>query len=53
MVWGLSLETFTAVHVALSLVGIAAGLVVLMALLGVRERAGWMELFWSRPWRRA
>ena len=45
MVWGLSLETFTAVHVALSLVGIAAGLVVLMALLGGRERAGWMEFF--------
>ena len=36
MIWGLSTETFTTVHVVISLVGIASGLVVLYGLLGNR-----------------
>ena len=34
MIWGMSIATFTAVHVALSLIGIGAGLVVLYGMLG-------------------
>ena len=33
MVWGMTLGTFTAVHVVLSLVGIGAGLIVMIGLL--------------------
>ena len=36
MVWGMTLGIFTAVHVALSLIGIATGFVVMVGLL--RER---------------
>jgi hypothetical protein len=45
MVWGLSLSTFTLVHVLLSLVGIASGFVVVSGLLRGRERGGWTTLF--------
>jgi len=41
MIWGLSTSTFTTVHVVLSLVRIASGLVVLYGLLG----NGWLD-----PW---
>jgi hypothetical protein len=41
MVWGLSLSTFTLVHVLLSLVGIASGFVVMSGLLSRSERGGW------------
>ena len=34
MILGLSVETFTLLHVIISLVGIAAGLVVLFAMIG-------------------
>ncbi len=45
MVFGVSLPTYTAVHVAVSLVGIGSGLVVLFGLLkGIRYH-GWTALF--------
>jgi hypothetical protein len=45
MVWGMTLATFTAMHVVLSLVAIAAGFVVMTGLLGGRDRGGWTALF--------
>src|SRR5256886_11699309 len=45
MVWGMTLATFTVVHVVLSLVAIGAGVVVMAGLLGGRDRAGWTALF--------
>ena len=45
MVWGMTLATFTEVHVVLSLVAIAAGFVVMTGLLGGRDRGGWTALF--------
>lgn len=45
MVWGLTLEHFTLLHVVLSLIGIVSGIVVLAGLVGGRERGGWTVLF--------
>ena len=45
MVWGMTLGRFTAVHVALSLVGIVAGLVVMIGLVKGRPLGGWTALF--------
>jgi len=45
MIWGLSIETFTLVHVVLSLIGIASGLVVLLGLLARKRLDGWTVLF--------
>jgi hypothetical protein len=45
MVFGMSLSTFTLLHVAISLIGIAAGLVVMFGLLSSDRRPGWTELF--------
>jgi hypothetical protein len=45
MVLGMSLETFTLVHVILSLVGIAAGLIVVFGMLGAKRLEGWTALF--------
>ncbi len=45
MVWGMTLETFTAVHVTLSLIGIGAGLVVLLGLIARRRLGGWTAVF--------
>jgi hypothetical protein len=45
MIWGLSTATFTTVHVVLSLIGIASGLVVLAGMLGARRLPGWTALF--------
>ena len=45
MVWGLTLGTFTAVHVVLSLIGIGAGLVVMIGLISRRQLGGWTALF--------
>lgn len=42
---GMSLATFTLVHVIISLVGIAAGLVVLAGMLQAKRYAGWTVLF--------
>jgi hypothetical protein len=37
MIWGLTTSSFTAVHVALSLVGIGSGLIVLFGLLATKR----------------
>ncbi len=45
MIFGLTLATFTAVHVAISLVGIGSGLVVLLGLLAGKRLDAWTRLF--------
>jgi hypothetical protein len=45
MTLGLSLETFTIVHVIISLVGLVSGFVVLKGLLSSKRCAGWTALF--------
>jgi magnesium-transporting ATPase (P-type) len=45
MVLGMSLATFTLLHVVISLVGIASGLVVLFRMVRRRRVDGWNELF--------
>lgn len=45
MVLGLSFETFTQLHVIISLVGIVSGLVVVWGMLGNRKPAGWTAIF--------
>jgi len=45
MIWGMTLATFTLVHVVLSLIGIGSGLIVLFGLLARRALPGWTALF--------
>jgi hypothetical protein len=45
MILGVSLSTFTVVHTVLSLIGIAAGLVVLIAMFSARRVPGWTVVF--------
>jgi hypothetical protein len=45
MILGMATATYTLVHVAISLVGIASGLVVLFGLIGGRRLEGWTALF--------
>ena len=45
MVWGMTLETFTAVHVVLSLIGIVAGFVVLFSFFRGKRLRVWTALF--------
>jgi uncharacterized membrane protein SirB2 len=45
MILGMSTSTFTLFHVVLSLVGIAAGLVVAAGMLGSNRREGWTAIF--------
>lgn len=45
MIFGMSLQTFTVLHVIISLIAIAAGLIVLIGMLGSKRRAGWTALF--------
>jgi cytochrome c oxidase assembly factor CtaG len=45
MILGLSLATFTLVHVIISLIGIATGLVVLWAMIANKPSKGWTEVF--------
>ncbi len=45
MTWGISTDLFLNIHIALSLVGIASGLLVLVALVGGRLHSGWTSLF--------
>lgn len=47
MVWGLTLETFTLIHVVLSLVGIASGIAVMLGLLTAKMHGVWTGLFLS------
>lgn len=45
MVFGMSLSTYTTIHVIISLIGIASGLIVLAGLLGGRLLTPWNGLF--------
>jgi len=45
VVWGLTIGTFTLVHVVLSLIGIGAGFVVMFGLIARRPLPGWTVLF--------
>ena len=45
MVVGLSIHTFTIVHVGITLVAIASGLVVLFGMLGAHRLPAWTVLF--------
>ena len=45
MILGLSVASFTLLHVVISLIGIFTGAVVLFAMLGNRRLAGWTEIF--------
>ena len=45
MILGMSISTFTLVHVVLSLVGIFAGLVVVFGMLGSKKLDGWTAIF--------
>ena len=49
MILGLSIATFTKLHVAISLIGIVSGLVVLYGMLGAQRMPGWTALFSSPP----
>jgi hypothetical protein len=44
MIWGMTTSTFTELHVALSLVGIASGLLVMLGLLRGRGLEGWTAI---------
>lgn len=45
MILGLSISTFTTLHVVISLIGIASGFVVLNAMLSSKKPSGWIALF--------
>jgi hypothetical protein len=45
MIVGLSIHTFTIIHVIISLVAIASGIVVLIGMLGAHRLSGWTALF--------
>jgi hypothetical protein len=45
MIWGMTTSTFTLVHVAVSLVGMGAGVIVMFGLLNGRQLNGWTALF--------
>ena len=45
MIFGMSLATYTTVHVVISLIGIASGLIVLAGLLGGKLSSPWNSLF--------
>jgi hypothetical protein len=45
MILGMSLSTFVLVHVIISLIGIAAGFVVMFGMLGSNKMPGWTALF--------
>ena len=45
MILGMSASTFTSVHVVLSLIGIASGIIVVLGMLGAKRLDGWTALF--------
>ncbi len=45
MILGMSLSTFTFLHVLVSLIGIAAGFVVVIGLIGAKQLPRWTALF--------
>ena len=49
MILGMTLSTFTTLHVIISLIGIVAGIVVLLGMLGGRKLDGWTAIFLATP----
>jgi hypothetical protein len=47
MILGLSMSTFTLVHVVLSLIGIFSGMIVLLGMLHGQSSGGWTALFFA------
>ncbi len=45
MILGMSTDTFTTLHVILSLIGIVSGIIALCGMLGARRLDGWTALF--------
>ena len=45
MILGMSVAAFTLLHVIISLIGIASGIVVLIGMLGAHRMPGWTALF--------
>jgi hypothetical protein len=45
MILGMSISTFTTLHVVISLIGIFSGFIVLYGLFGARKFGGWTALF--------
>jgi hypothetical protein len=45
MIWGMTIATFTFIHVLISLIGIATGLVVMAGLIAEKDLWGWTPLF--------
>ncbi len=45
MILGMSLSTFVLVHVIISLIGIAAGFIVMFGMLGSKRMPGWTAIF--------
>jgi hypothetical protein len=45
MIAGLSIENFTILHTAISLIAIASGLIVLAGMLRARRLPGWTAVF--------
>jgi hypothetical protein len=45
MILGMSLSTFTTLHVIISLIGIVTGIVVVLGMLGGRKLGGWTAIF--------
>jgi hypothetical protein len=45
MILAMSIPTFTVLHVIISLIGIATGIVVVLAMVGGRKLAGWTGVF--------
>ena len=45
MILGMSIQAFTDLHVFISLIAIASGLIVLLGMLGSHRMAGWTALF--------
>jgi hypothetical protein len=45
MIIGLSIDNFTLLHVAITLIAIASGLIVLLGMLGARRLPAWTALF--------
>ena len=45
MILGMSIQAFTYLHVIISLIAIASGLIVLLGMLGSHRMAGWTALF--------
>jgi hypothetical protein len=46
MILGMSLQTFTILHVVISLIAIASGIVVVIGMFGSRSQPLWTALFW-------